>query len=89
MHEAVFFVAVTWMTVLLVATVILVARGHGTLSRLLALDTVALILVALFILYAEANRRATYLDAALALAVVSFVATLAAARHETEGGPFG
>jgi multicomponent Na+:H+ antiporter subunit F len=88
MHDTVFFAAVAWMTVLLVAVVGLIVRRRAPLSRLLALDTLALILVALLLLYGDANRDAAYLDVALVLALVSFVATLAAANYHARGRPF-
>jgi multicomponent Na+:H+ antiporter subunit F len=52
--------------------------------RILALDMLTLILIALLILFADANREAYYLDAALVLALLSFVSSLAAARFHSE-----
>jgi multicomponent Na+:H+ antiporter subunit F len=43
-----------------------------------------LILVALLILYADANRSPYYLDAALVLSLLAFLATLALARYHGE-----
>lgn len=89
MHELLFYAAVGWMTVLLVATVLLVVRPRsGALGRLLALDTLALILIAVLVLYAGAEGAGVYLDAAIALALLSFISTLAAARYHDEGQPF-
>ena len=88
MSDPVFFSAVAWMCVLLFATVLLVIRSRTALARLLALDTLVLVLVALLILSASATGRAVFLDAGLALAVVSFAATLAGARYHAEGRPF-
>ena len=88
MHDLVFYLAVGWMTGLLVASVVLVVRARVVLARLLALDMLVLILVALLVLFSDANRRGVYLDAALALALLSFVATLAGARYHAEGRPF-
>jgi multicomponent Na+:H+ antiporter subunit F len=88
MHEAVFYVAAGWMTVLLAVTVVLVIRARSAMTRILALDTVTLILTALLILYADLNRSSHYLDAALMLALLSFIGTLAAARYHSEGRVF-
>ncbi len=88
MHEIVFFVAVVWLTALLGASVIGVARARSTASRILALDMLVLILVALLVVVADAERSAVYLDAALMLTILSFVATLAAARYHAEGRIF-
>jgi len=46
-----------------------------------ALDTLTLVLVALLVLYAASGRSPYLLDAALVLALLSFVGTLAAARY--------
>lgn len=89
MHEAVFHAAALWMTGLLVLGVVAVIRTGSALGRVLALDMVVLVLVALLVLYASARRTAYYLDAALALALVSLVATIAAARYHSEReGPY-
>jgi multicomponent Na+:H+ antiporter subunit F len=81
MHDVVFYVAIGWLGVLAAVTVGLAARARALLSRVLALDTLGLLLVAALVLVADARRSAAYLDAALALALLSFVGTLAAARY--------
>jgi len=80
----VFYLAAVWMTVLLavlMATVILV---RSTASRILALDTLTLVLVALLALYAAAERSPYYLDAALIVALLAFLGTVAAALYHGE-----
>ena len=88
MHEAVFYVAALWMTGLLVVSVGLVIRARSSLSRILALDMLILILIALLVLLSDANRVSYYLDAALVLALLSVVATIGAARYPGEGRLF-
>ena len=88
MHEAVFYLAALWMTGLLVVSVGLVIRARSSLSRILALDMLILILIALLVLYSDSNRVSYYLDAALVLALLSFVATIGAARYHSEGRLF-
>jgi multicomponent Na+:H+ antiporter subunit F len=88
MHEPVFYLAALWMTALLVVTVVLVIRARSSLSRILALDMLILILVALLVLFSDASGVSYYLDAALVLALRSVVATLAAARYHGEGRLF-
>lgn len=88
MHEGVFALAAAWMTGLLAVAVLYVIRARSAMVRILALDALTLILVALLILYADATGTAYYLDAALALALLSFVGTLAAARYHSEGRLF-
>ena len=84
MHEIVFHLAFAWMTVLLVTSAAAVTGLRSTASRILALDTLTLILVALLVLYAAANRSSYYMDAALVLSLLAFVATLVLARYHGE-----
>jgi multicomponent Na+:H+ antiporter subunit F len=84
-HETVFYVAAVWMTGLLAAGVVLVIRARSTMVRILALDTVSLVLIAVLILLAAARHTPYYLDAALILALLSFASTIATARFQSEG----
>ena len=84
MHEIVFYFAFVWMTVLLVVGAAEVIRLRETAARILALDMLTLILAALLILYADANRSSYYMDAALILSLLAFVATLVLGRYHGE-----
>jgi multicomponent Na+:H+ antiporter subunit F len=84
LHTVVFYVAVGWMTVLLVVSVISTIRLRATASRILALDTLTLVLVGLLVLFSAIFQTAYYLDAALILALLAFVSTIAAARYHGE-----
>jgi multicomponent Na+:H+ antiporter subunit F len=84
MHQAVFYAAAAWMTVLLAVSVVFIVRSRSAMVRILGLDVLTLLLVAFLILYSDSNRSPYYLDAALALALLSFVSTLAAARYHSE-----
>ena len=84
MHEIVFYLAFVWMTILLVISVAAVIRLSTTAGRVLALDTLTLILVALLVLYSDAFRTSYYLDAALILSLLAFLGTVAAARYHGE-----
>jgi multisubunit Na+/H+ antiporter MnhF subunit len=88
MHEPVFYAAAVWMTVLLGMVVVLLLRAGSALVRILALDTLTLILIALLIVYADVQQEPYYVDAALILALLSFVSTLAATRFHSEGETF-
>jgi len=88
MHEVVFYLAALWMTVLLGLSVISVIRARSSLTRILALDMTILILIALLVLFSDSNRVSYYLDAALMLALLSVIATIAAARYHSEGKLF-
>jgi multisubunit Na+/H+ antiporter MnhF subunit len=84
LHETVFYFAFAWMTVLLVVSMGAVIRPGSTAARIFALDMLTLILVALLVLYADANRSPYYMDAALVLSLLAFVATLVLARYHGE-----
>ncbi len=89
MHALVFYGGLAWLTLLLGVTVILVARRGSAPGRILALDLLVLVLIGLLGLYAGQTGRSYPLDAALALALLSFVATLAAARYAEDREPYG
>ena len=84
MHDLVFFLAIAWATVLLVACAAAVVRLRTTAARILALDTLTLVLVALLVVYATGQRSSYYMDAALILALLAFLSTLVAARYHGE-----
>lgn len=88
MHEIVFYAGISWMALLLGVSVVLVARARTSARRILALDLLVLILIGLLALVAGEDQRAHALDAALALALLSFVATLTAARYLADRRPF-
>ncbi len=81
--------ALCWVTFLVVAGGLVLVRARGVLQRIVALDLLAVIVVALLALLCYLRVQAYYFDAAVALALLSFVATVAAARYLDQGGPFG
>jgi multicomponent Na+:H+ antiporter subunit F len=86
--DVVFYVALVWMAVLLGACVVLVARGRTLTERIVAIDLLVLVLVGLLALVAGEDQRAYALDAALALALLSFIATLTSSRYAADRRPF-
>jgi multicomponent Na+:H+ antiporter subunit F len=82
-------IAFGWATLLLVAGGWLLLRAPDTLHRVLALDVLVAIVIAVLTVLSYVRDVSFYVDAALALALLSFVATLVAARYVTRGGPFG
>jgi multisubunit Na+/H+ antiporter MnhF subunit len=84
LHEIVFYVAFGWMTILLVVSVAAVIWLGSTARRILALDMLTLILVALLVLYADSERSSYYMDGALVLSLLAFVGTLALGRYYGE-----
>jgi multicomponent Na+:H+ antiporter subunit F len=85
MHLAVVTAATIWMTLLMAAIIIFAAKARSNAVRILAVDAMTLVLVAVLALFSAANQQPYYMDAALALALVSFVGTVAAARRLASG----
>jgi multicomponent Na+:H+ antiporter subunit F len=81
-------VALAWTTLLLVAGGLLLLRSRDMLQRIIVSDLLASIAIALLALLSYWRHTSYYLDAALALALLSFVSTLAVARYYAEGRPF-
>lgn len=81
--------ALFWVTFLLVVGGLVLVRARDVLQRIVALDLLAVIVVALLALLSYLRGQPYYMDAAVALALLSFVATVAAARYLDSGGPFG
>ena len=88
MPEAVAAVGLAWATLLLLAGGVVLLRSRDTLHRVLALDVLVSIVVALLTILSYLRDVSYYIDAALALALLALTSTLVAARYVTRGGPF-
>lgn len=88
MPEFVTTIAVLWATLLLVAGGVLILRAPDTLHRVLALDVLVSVLIILLTLLSYQQDLSYYIDAAIGLALLSFTATLVAARHVLRGRLF-
>ena len=88
MPDVVLAIAFAWATLLLAAGGLLLLRARDTLQRVLALDVLVSIVVALLTILSYLRDVSYYIDAALALSLLSFTATLVAARYVIRGGPF-
>jgi multicomponent Na+:H+ antiporter subunit F len=84
MHDIVFYLAMIWMIVLFCVCVIMIVQAKSGLVRVLALDTLTLVLVGLLIVYSTTTKSSFYLDGALVLALISFISVIAAARYHAE-----
>jgi multicomponent Na+:H+ antiporter subunit F len=73
--------AFVWCTLLLVFGGLVLLRAHDTLHRIIALDVLGSVVIALLTILSYARDTSYYVDAALALALLSFTATLAATRR--------
>jgi multicomponent Na+:H+ antiporter subunit F len=85
--DAVAAVALAWTTLLVLGGGIVLLRSRDTLHRVLALDVLVSIVVALLTILSYLRDRSYYVDAALALALLSFIATLVAVRYALRGSP--
>jgi multicomponent Na+:H+ antiporter subunit F len=81
--ESVAVVAFAWSTLLLLAGGLLLLRSSDGLHRLLALDTLGSIVIIMLTALSYMTGASYYIDAALALGLLSFSATLVAARYVT------
>lgn len=88
MPDFVLEIAFGWAALLLVGGGVLLLRAQSTLQRILALDVLVSIVIALLTILSYLRDRSFYIDAALALALLSFTATLVAANHVVRGRPF-
>lgn len=61
-------------------------RGPHLLDRVLALDTLAVNLIAVIALLALRYDATTYFDAVLVIAVLGFLGTVAVAKYVLKGG---
>lgn len=77
-----------WATLLLFGGGVLLLRSRDNLHRILALDVLVSIVVALLTILSYLHDVSYYVDAALTLALLSFTATLVSARYLIRGGPF-
>jgi multicomponent Na+:H+ antiporter subunit F len=88
MPEVVAAIAFGWATLLLVAGGWLLLRASDAIHRILALDVLVVIAIALLTILSYLRDVSYYIDAALALALLSLTATLVVARYVTRGRPF-
>jgi multicomponent Na+:H+ antiporter subunit F len=88
MPEVVAAIAFAWATLLLLAGGLLLLRASDAMHRILALDVLVVIVIALLTILSYLRDVSYYIDAALALALLSLTATLVVARYVTRGRPF-
>jgi len=81
MHPVTFHICTVVLSLCLGATALLAVRARTRILRILALDTLTVILVGLLSLFSVARENAFYLEAALGLALLGFSGTLVAVRY--------
>jgi multicomponent Na+:H+ antiporter subunit F len=88
MPEVAATIAVGWAALLVVGGGVLLLRASDSLHRVLALDVLGAIIIVLLTALSYQRDVSYYIDAALALALLAFTATLVTVRYVTRGGPF-
>lgn len=88
MTDVVFVIAVGWITLLFSICVVLLIKRDSAVDKIQTLDVLSLVLVALLVLFADAQGSSYYLDVALILSLLSFIAVVAAARFFGRGRLF-
>ncbi len=86
LHEWVLRIGTVWSLLLVLGFLGAAVRGPSLLDRVLAVSGLATCLVAVLALLAFLRAEVAYLDAALAVALLAFVGTVAAARFRGGGG---
>ena len=85
MPEVVLTAAFVWATLLLFGGGLLLLRAPDTLHRVLALDVLGSVVIIVLTALSYLEGVSYYIDAALAIALLSFSATLVAARYVIRG----
>ena len=83
--DVVLGIAFTWATLLLVAGGLLLLRASDALHRVLALDVLSTVLIIVLTTLSYVHNVSYYIDGALALALLSFAATIVTARYVSRG----
>ena len=79
-------VATLFLSAAFILAFIRLARGPRITDRVLALDLISGLCLSTLMLIALQSENATYLNVAIALAVISFLGTAALARYLERGG---
>lgn len=66
-------------------SVVRLILGRTLIDRIVAIDTLTVISIALIVLYAHLAERFVYLDVALVYGLLSFLGVLATARYLRKG----
>lgn len=84
MPDVLFYVATVWMGGLLAGVVAVLLRARSPFTRILAVDSMVLLVVSYLLVLAIAEGRAVFVDAAIAVALLGFATTVALVRVETD-----
>jgi multicomponent Na+:H+ antiporter subunit F len=88
MFEAAVSVALAMLAAAAGLALLRVVRGPTLPDRVVALDLLGILVVGFIVVYTASTGEKAFLDAALVVALVSFIGTVAYARYvEREGRP--
>ena len=87
MIELVTTIAFALLGFAMVATIVRIVRGPTLADRILGLDTMTILGIAIIGVFALRTGLYVYIDIAVALGLVGFVATAAFARYLLSRGP--
>ena len=79
-------ISFVFVTAALVLATVRLLRGPTFPDRVVALDLISILLVALLTLFSVSSQVEAYLDAAIVLALVAFLGTVALARFVLRSG---
>jgi multicomponent Na+:H+ antiporter subunit F len=83
-HDVVFYIVTLWLGALLALLALRVLRAESVVDRVLAIDTISYVMVAVLATLALWRRAPGYLDVALMLGLLAYIQTVAAARFASE-----
>ena len=87
MFEIVTHIALVTLTVALLIAVIRLVKGPTLPDRIVAMDLVGILVVGLIVVLAASTRVTATLDAAIVIALIGFVGTIAYATYVERGHP--
>ena len=79
-HNALLDAGIGLLVVLLAVAIVLTTRAPSYPVRILRFDLIVVLLIAILVMLATREQQVYFLDAALALGLLSFIGTLAATR---------
>jgi multicomponent Na+:H+ antiporter subunit F len=75
------FIALSMMSIAILLAVMRLIRGPSLPDRVVALDLIAILVAGFTAIYAIETNHAVFLDVAIVLALIAFLATVAFARY--------
>lgn len=85
MNEIALLVVLPLLGLTFALTLVRLVRGPSVPDRVVALDLLATVSIAIVAIYGMLTRQAAFLDVAIVLALLSFLGTIAFARYVERG----